>query len=336
MPNVTITEAPAGAKAWSPGAVTVKTVLTPVAASSGGSSSSSSSDLNQNSNEYIEVSKYLPDYPGLPKVGPLDADKAVICFDTETTGLNPWEIRMLVCSFWDLREPKSSMVTFSNWDEEQLILDIMEYLNSSDVDTLVAYNINYDIRMLFTRCMAWQVPAPSLAKAKLYDVMDTLAKGGEKYNKATGKPGALEDWTLYFYGEDKPYSIDECFAALEVDDLNPMILRNRWDVGMEGDLYLLAKAVLDGDESVFASVTPTLSTEYMWEPEGKAIVQCPNCLTEQEYPTDTNRPVCFVCGTDLPGPGSARVPRVVEPIAQYPIAEDALIGVLTPDEYEGV
>jgi hypothetical protein len=67
-----------------------------------------------------QISQLKSETPNIPKVA-YTLGKRVLSLDVETTGLNPWDYKMVVCSVWDLNEPKSEMVTFSDWDEEQLM-----------------------------------------------------------------------------------------------------------------------------------------------------------------------------------------------------------------------
>ena len=65
--------------------------------------------------EEYKVSNLKSTTPTIPKVA-YTIGKKVLSLDVETTGLNPWDYKLIVCSVWDLDEPKSSMVTFASWD----------------------------------------------------------------------------------------------------------------------------------------------------------------------------------------------------------------------------
>jgi hypothetical protein len=241
-------------------------------------------------------------YPTTPKTSEnpqVNIKGKVVCFDTETTGTSPLTSKLVVCTFWDLSKGPETMETFSGWDEEILIKEIAEYLNREAPETLVAYNMGFDLNFLLTRMMAFGVRCPSMNKMKNFDVMTILGQGGNQFAKQISKVGTAEDWLQYFYGEAKPFTIDELLEGYKKNDLVPAIVRNHACVYCEGRMYQLMMQVWGGDSSftdelVAPKTVTTKSTTF-----AATKVQCPVCLTNNNCKGQGAKTICTVCRTDL-------------------------------------
>jgi len=58
------------------------------------------------------------------------------------------------------------------------------------------------------------------------------------------KPGSLEDWMFYLWGEHKSITIEELLEAYARKEYEPIIEYNRQDVEYEFTLWLLVQYVL--------------------------------------------------------------------------------------------
>lgn len=245
------------------------------------------------------LSQLYPTEPKTAEQPQVNIKGKVVCFDTETTGVSPLTSKLVVCTFWDLSKGPETMETFSGWDEEKLINEIATYLNREQPETLVAYNMGFDLNFLLTRMMAFGVKCPSMKKMKNYDIMVILGQGGETYAKAISKVGTAEDWLQYFYGESKPFTIDELLAGYEKNDLVPAIVRNHACVYAEGRFYQLIQFVYGGDASITDElVTTKTGSEISGSFSGK-MVQCPTCLTANRCTGGNVKQLCTVCRTDI-------------------------------------
>lgn len=254
-----------------------------------------------------EKKTYKPDY----KV----ADKKTICFDCEATGTDPWDYRFLVVSFWDLSLPVSEMVTFSGWDEEKLTREVADYLNREKPERLVCYNNGYDQRCLLSRFMLYNTPVPGWNKIEQIDVMEILKKGTTQNIYSSQSPGAEEQWLEFFFGEKKPYSIEECFEGIRNYDLTRLILRNRTCVESEGCLYLLFRQVTDEESDLPALTKPTVVHISEAAEAGKCLVACEACGAVNEVDCGASGGQCWRCLAALPVATKENVVR--EPERSY-------------------
>lgn len=233
-------------------------------------------------------------------------DKVTIAFDLETTGVKPWECRLVCATFWNISEGKINMATFFDENEGALVKEIFEYLGTMNIEVLVGYNIAFDIQMLQARSLAYMVPCDLLWNAELYDIMAVLKTGREGYLYNTNKAGSLEDWGRYIYGERKPFTIEECFTAWERKDPEPFIIRNRWDVAMTGDLYMLIKTMQGIAEPGMRIITSAARAPGTALKAGVVDVQCPYCLSTARYDYATGENICPICLRPLPVPKTTR------------------------------
>jgi len=250
----------------------------------------------------VGTDMYYPDIRIPNPTQQMIPEKNTVVFDIETTGLKPWECRMVCITFWNIAEGKINMATFFDKDERALVHEAIGYLETLSVEVLVGYNTAFDIQMLQSRSLAYMIPCDLLWNAELYDVQDVLKTGREGYLRNNNKSGTLEDWSWYIYGERKPFTIEECFAAWEKENAEPFIIRNRWDVAMTGDLYMLMKTMQGIAEPGARAIRAATRATDTARPAGRADVQCAYCLSTAVYDYQLEENTCPICLRPLPTP----------------------------------
>jgi hypothetical protein len=244
------------------------------------------------------------------RVGPLSGSK-IICYDTETTGTVPTDSRLLVVSFWDLSKPISEMVTFADFDEEKLTWAIADYLNEEKPDALVQYNNGFDERFLLTRFMLYGAAVPGWNDIQQIDVMQILQRGTTQNISSSQAVGTEESWLDYFYGEVKPFTIEECFEGVRNGSLTEFIIRNRSCVESEGSIYLLFRSVTDV-EPLDAYETPvTTANVEEAAAQGLGIIKCPTCGADNDLKIGSTGNTCWRCMGSLPDPDSTNILKEV-------------------------
>ena len=249
--------------------------------------------------------------------------KKTFCYDTEETGTDPWDDRLLVVSFWDLSKPKNTMITFANLlDEEKLINEIATFLNTEKPEVLVQYNNGFDERHLLTRFMLYQVKVPGWNDIVQVDLMQILQRGTTQSISSSQAVGSDEQWYKYFFNEVKPYTIPECFEGVRSGDLTRFKLRNRTCVESEGSAYLLFRYATDLE-------TPALQTPQFTQPNveeqaaaGIYIVVCPTCHADNVVPKDSHNNKCWRCLGNIPDPTEDN--RVKEQVRQFDFSKVGL------------
>lgn len=224
-----------------------------------------------------------------------------IVFDVETTGTNPWDYRLIVATFWDLDEPVSEMITFAELeDEEGLTIAIADYINAKKPAIMVCYNNGFDQRALLSRFMLYQTPVVGWNKIKQIDVMDILKKGTTQPIYSSQPAGAEEQWLEFFFGEKKPYTIEECFAGLREGRLDEMIIRNRSCTESEGLIYKLWLQTTEEQPQDAETPYPTVFMRDEAAETGVGIVNCPVCEADNMAHIGESGGQCWRCHADLP------------------------------------
>ncbi|MDD1679595.1 MAG: hypothetical protein LUO93_10500, partial [Methanomicrobiales archaeon] len=136
-------------------------------------------------------------------------------------------------------------------------------------------------------------------------VREFMRKGTWAFMTSDQPTGSLEDWATYLFDEAKPYTIEECMDAVLLNDLNPFIIRNRWDVGIEGDMLLNIKYLESGQLMGAGTPKPAMEQRDEAAAEGIIVTKCPTCQTVNEFDLTQNSVKCFVCGAIIPRPVSS-------------------------------
>ena len=260
--------------------------------------------------ETYQIDQLSSKAQSIPKVA-YTIGKKVLSLDVETTGLNPWEYKLIVCSVWDLDEPKGSMRTFAGWDEEVLVKDMFEYIASKEPDVILAFNAKFECRCFITRAMLYHIPAPWLLSVEWHDMMTMLEGGWKNGLSGTMPAGSEENWLKFFFNEVKPYTIEECFAGIRAGRLDEMIIRNRTCVQGQGDMYQLFMYCQASGETKIAEEKPSTARISEISEEGTVLVKCEVCGAVNEI-TDPSKPgQCWRCLSNLPKPTSNNIIKEV-------------------------
>lgn len=284
----------------------------------------STSDLSSSSGQVADLAqaeavKSYDDYkvdtlksetPNIPKIA-YTIGKKVLSLDVETTGLNPWEYKLIVCSVWDLDEPKGDMKTFSGWDEEKLCVEMFEYIKSKNPDVILAFNAKFECRCFITRSMLYHIRAPWIWSVEWHDMMTMLEGGWKNGLSGTMPAGSEENWLKYFFNESKPYTIDQCFEGVRKGSLEEMILRNRTCVQGQGDMYQLFMYCQAAEEGKIKEEKPSAMRIAEMGEAGLILVKCDVCEAVNEI-TDKSKPgQCWRCSANLPAPTTKNIIKEV-------------------------
>src|SRR5574344_971125 len=226
--------------------------------------------------------------------------KKVLSLDVETTGLNPWDYKMIVCSVWDLDEPKASMVTFASWDEEQLCKDMFEYISNKEPAVILAFNAKFECRCFVTRAMLYHIKAPWIWSVEWHDMMAMLEGGWKNGLTGTMPAGSEENWLTFFFNEEKPFTIEECFEGIRQGRLDEMIIRNRTCVQGQGDMYQLFMYCQSHQEGQIEEEKPSVARIDEMGEAGISIIKCPVCEAVNEVDQATDPGQCWRWSANLP------------------------------------
>ena len=237
--------------------------------------------------------------PSIPKVQ-VTFGKKVLSLDVETTGLNPWDYKMIVCSVWDLDIPKGQMRTFAGWDEEKVVRDLFAYIESLEPDVILAFNAKFECRCFITRAMLYHIHAPWIWTSEWHDMLTILEGGWKNGLTGTMPAGSEENWLKFFFNETKPFTIEECFEGIREGRLDEMIIRNRSGVQGQGDMYQLLMYCQQGADGDVVVEKPSAEMIDDVRDSGLMTINCEVCGAVNEITDLANPGQCWRCSGNLP------------------------------------
>jgi len=256
--------------------------------------------------ETYQIDQLSSKAPSIPKAA-YSIGKKVLSLDVETTGLNPWEYKMIVCSVWDLDEPKGDMRTFAGWDEETLTREMFEYIAAKEPNVILAFNAKFECRCFVTRAMLYHIQAPWIWSVEWHDMMIMLEGGWKNGLTGTMPAGSEENWLKFFFNEVKPFSIEECFQGIREGRLDEMIIRNRTCVQGQGDMYQLFMYCQSSGETKIAEEKPSAARISELEEEGTVLEKCEVCSAVNEVVDPSKPGQCWRCHANLPVPTAKNI-----------------------------
>jgi len=227
--EVTVEEAPPGTKPFIP-AEEKKIVV----------------ELEKIPEEVIEEGpEYFYPMPGTYQPAPYTAPvKRSMVLDMETTGALPWESKIICIGAKDASLFDQPPTVFFDEDEKVMVTDFLNWFRSGGFNEIIGYNVSFDFRFIFSRCMFYQIQAPEFFAADLYDLMNVMKQVKQEYVFGFNKPGSLEDWIFFLWGESKAMTTEELLTAYAKKEYEPIIDYCRQDVEYEFTLWLLSQYVL--------------------------------------------------------------------------------------------
>lgn len=119
--------------------------------------------------------------------------------DIETTSLQPHEGRIICICAKDTTRNRT--YTFQADNEEEMLRQFIDFHQAREIEAVIGYNVLFDIRYLFARCLLHQINGQGFFQQRYEDLMSILKSVGYRYS--TNDPGSLEDWTKLLFNEDK-------------------------------------------------------------------------------------------------------------------------------------
>ncbi len=201
--------------------------------------------------EEPKVPGFTPYYPPIVpwKTIPLALPTArSLIVDIETTGIAPWDSRIIVISYLDPNDPELEAKTLYSEDEEAMVEAFIQTLQDMNVVEVIGYNFAFDYRMIFAKCMRYQISAAILDDLEIYDMMEIMEKGRRRFMYGRNKAGRLEDWTLFLFGEEKLLTIPDMLRLWGQGKVDEIAAYNRDDVRKIYKLWALDQLVRRGAE----------------------------------------------------------------------------------------
>lgn len=189
----------------------------------------------------VGAAAYLPLYSPYGALPPAPPKRSCV-LNIETTGLMPFDSRLINIAAMDLREPEK-VVTFFDEDESVMLRQFLDWFSAAGLNEIIGYNVSFDFRYLFIKACRYREDAAPFAESDLSDVMQVMQQVKEEFIYGYNKPGTLNEWAEYLLGETAPMSQDAVFKAWEEKRHQDVADYNTWKVNTTAMLYVLSQLV---------------------------------------------------------------------------------------------
>jgi DNA polymerase elongation subunit (family B) len=116
--------------------------------------------------------------------------------DIETSDYLPWNGSKIIC-IGIMNLSTSTKHMFYNENEAKLLSSFIEYFESKDFTNIIGYNVAFDVRFLFSRCLKYQLSAKTLYRAKITDLIKIVSLSVQEEKHCTH----MDQLSSYFQKE---------------------------------------------------------------------------------------------------------------------------------------
>lgn len=138
--------------------------------------------------------------------------------DIETESLDPKEGRIICIGVKDIGAEKT--IVFYNENEEQMIKDFLGYFHNEGFREIIGYNVLFDIRFIFVKCLKYEIASNGFFSATFTDLLTTMKSVRRMYSY--NKPGTLNEWAKFLFDDGKillSNSIETLYKEGRIDDI---------------------------------------------------------------------------------------------------------------------
>jgi len=163
-----------------------------------------------------------------------------ICIlDIETNG-DPWTGRIISIAI--MNTETKGIAVFYDENEETLIMHFLQFFNKNGFIHIVGFNIIYDIRYIFGKCLKYQLKANGFFKAKTTDLMMILKGLNKSYNY--NRPGRLAEWAQLI-GRNTSWKSAPVPVLYQQKKIDEIVAYNREHVQTTYELWKRINLVLE-------------------------------------------------------------------------------------------
>jgi DNA polymerase elongation subunit (family B) len=163
--------------------------------------------------------------------------------DIETEDLEPTQGRIVCIGIKDCQTRKTTV--FYHDDEEKMLKVFMEYYKRRVFTEIIGYNVLFDIRFIFAKCLKYGLSANGFFSATFTDLMSIMRSVRRIY--CYNKPGTLEEWVEFVFDDGKMPLSDSVGKLYEKGRITDILNYNKRDVELTYRLWERVQKVLNHD-----------------------------------------------------------------------------------------
>jgi hypothetical protein len=161
--------------------------------------------------------------------------------DIETEDLDPKEGRIICIGTKDVETGKT--MVFYHDDEKKMLRAFLDFFSGrSGFTEVIGYNVLFDIRFIFAKCLRYELPANGFFSAEFTDLMTIMKSVRRIY--CYNKPGTLNEWAEFLFGTGKYPLVESISDLFEKGRISQIIEYNKRDLEITYMLWKRVKKVL--------------------------------------------------------------------------------------------
>lgn len=124
--------------------------------------------------------------------------------DIEVENKDPKYGRVICIGVKDIQT--DNIIIFHDDNEKVMLEDFLDFFCKNKFQKIIGYNILFDIRFIFIRCLKYGIVSNGFFSSKIVDLMEYM----KSVNKGNfwNKPGTLNEWAEFLFGTGK-YPLSE-------------------------------------------------------------------------------------------------------------------------------
>lgn len=250
-----------------------------------------------------------PDVPYVPYFE--DPAKKRLIINLETTGLNPWQHRIIAIGLQDPLFPNENPSVLL-LEEENLMLDLLfTIIKDGGYTEIVGYGCSFDFRFILLRAMFYNMDCREFYDMSLFDLMQAAGQGKFEFMYYAPRPPKLSDLADFLWQYPKPFSDLDMLKYWKLGQLDKVIEFTSSQITRIMALYQLFLKITTSTFIALppGSVSPTLepsislsvnTASKLTIPEANVPamnpLKCPSCLAEFNVPVNQAEANCPICG----------------------------------------
>ena len=172
----------------------------------------------------------------------LPPEKKSLVLDIETTGIMPFNSRIICISAMDVNNPMD-IKQFHDLDEEKMVREFINYFDQNNFTEIIGYNVAFDYRFIFAKMMRYGIRSAKFVGADLYDLMQVMKQVKTQYVFNQNKAGHLHEWVEYFFGMQIAHTPQDILKAWKDKRIDYILDVNKKDVEATYRLWYLVNYV---------------------------------------------------------------------------------------------
>lgn len=165
--------------------------------------------------------------------------------DIESTSFLPWTGKIICIGVKDANDGETNV--FYDEHEETLLMVFFRHMNKKKYTEIIGYNLSFDLRFIFARCLKYRLYANGFFNTKQTDLMMILKNINKGFNY--NQPGTLNDWSQALLGKSKLFKNTEIPELYNQGKIEELIAYNKNDLELTYELWRRIKIVLSSSMS---------------------------------------------------------------------------------------